>query len=317
MAESGNRRETVMRKVLCTALTILLIIPFSRAQASGQCEDKSLTLQVLGSGGPEIYKRRASTSYILWIEGRARALIDAGAGSLTRFGRAGAEFPDLQVILLTHFHVDHSVDLAAYIKAGFFTQRNTDLPVLGPTGNALMPSMSEYLRGLIGKDSHVYRYLSDFLPPGDAAFEYRPRDIDVSVHKVLSIGRYGDMQVSATPVHHGPIPALAWRIDVADKSVAISGDMNGDYNTLAPLAKGANLLIAHHAIPQGATGVARNLHMPPSVIGEIAKQAGVKNLVLTHRMHRTFGHEQQSLKIIQRHYDGPVHFADDLDCYPL
>jgi len=32
----------------------------------------------------------------------------------------------------------------------------------------------------------------------------------------------------------------------------------------------AGLLVAHHAIPQDAAGAARNLHMPPSVIGEIA-----------------------------------------------
>ena len=41
----------------------------------------------------------------------------------------------------------------------------------------------------------------------------------------------------------------------------------------------ADLFIAHNAVPEGATGVERQLHMPPSVIGQIAAEAHVKNLV--------------------------------------
>ena len=73
--------------------------------------------------------------------------------------------------------------------------------------------------------------------------------------------------------------------------------------------------MAHNAIPEGTVGVARYLHMPPSVIGRIAHDAGVKQLVLSHRMLRTLGRETETLDLIKKRYTGPVEFANDLDCF--
>jgi ribonuclease BN (tRNA processing enzyme) len=56
--------------------------------------------------------------------------------------------------------------------------------------------------------------------------------------------------------------------------------MNGEGADLARLAKDADLFIAHNAVPERSTGVERRLHMPPSVIGQIAQEAHVKRLVL-------------------------------------
>jgi ribonuclease BN (tRNA processing enzyme) len=67
--------------------------------------------------------------------------------------------------------------------------------------------------------------------------------------------------------------------------------------------------------PEGTEGVPRALHVPPSVIGAIAKSANVHRLVLSHRMLRTLGHEEETLKVIARSYAGPVDFANDLDCF--
>jgi ribonuclease BN (tRNA processing enzyme) len=83
------------------------------------------------------------------------------------------------------------------------------------------------------------------------------------------------------------------------------------------LAMKADLLVAHNAAPEGATGVERHLHMPPSLIGAIAANAHVKQLVLSHRMLRTFGKENETQAEIKRRYSGPMSFADDLNCFPL
>ncbi len=93
--------------------------------------------------------------------------------------------------------------------------------------------------------------------------------------------------------------------------------MNGDWHTLEKLAGGSNILLAHNAVPEDATGAARNLHMPPSVIGRIAARAQVRQLVLSHRMRRTLGQEKTTRQLIAEHYTGPVIFADDLDCFSL
>ena len=118
-------------------------------------------------------------------------------------------------------------------------------------------------------------------------------------------------------VIHGGVPALAWRIELAGKSLVFSGDTNGDGDGLRRLAAGADLFVAHNAVPEGATGVERRLHMPPSVIGQIAADARVKSLVLSHRMLRTLGKEDQTQSEIRKRYSGPLQFANDLDCFPL
>ncbi len=104
-------------------------------------------------------------------------------------------------------------------------------------------------------------------------------------------------------------------MDIEGRSLVFSGDMNNQNDTLATLAKQADLLVAHHAIPEQAGTIARRLHMPPSVIGQIAAEARVKQLVLSHRMNRTLGREQASTALIRQAYNGPMHFAEDLQCY--
>src|SRR5580658_1660035 len=59
------------------------------AQADTTCTGTGVELQVLGSGGPELQDKRASSSYVVWRDGKARVLIDAGGGAaLWRIRRA-------------------------------------------------------------------------------------------------------------------------------------------------------------------------------------------------------------------------------------
>jgi ribonuclease BN (tRNA processing enzyme) len=93
--------------------------------------------------------------------------------------------------------------------------------------------------------------------------------------------------------------------------------MNGDYHTLEKLAKNTNLLVAHNAVPKGASGVAANLHMTPRTIGQIANMANVKKVVLSHRMLRTLGRESETKKEIRKNYKGPLKFTNDLSLYKV
>jgi ribonuclease BN (tRNA processing enzyme) len=297
---------------MVTTYNILACTP---AYAATSCGEGGLWLQVLGSGGPELDDGRASSGYVIWSKGKARLLIDMGSGSMFRFEQSGASLNDLDVILLSHMHVDHSNDLPALIKASFFSNRNRDLYLYGPGGNNVMPSATEFVQSLLG-DNGAFRYLSSYLN-GDDSYRLLPHDVDATntaQQLVLSDSRY---QLTALAVHHGPIPALAWRVDIAGKRIVFSGDMNNDNGTLAILAKQADLLVAHHAVPEAASGVARNLHMTPSIIGQIAAQARVKQLVISHRMRRTLGKEQSSAQQIRQYYEGPIKFADDLQCFRL
>jgi len=95
-------------------------------------EKNRVSIQVLGSGGPELDDQRASSSYLIWLDSKAAILVDTGNGSGLNLERSGAKVEDLQAILFTHFHVDHSSDFPAYVKGSFFTSRDEDLMIYGP-----------------------------------------------------------------------------------------------------------------------------------------------------------------------------------------
>ncbi len=272
---------------------------------------------MLGSGGPELQDKRASSSYLVWQDGRARVLVDAGGGSALRFGQSGAQVSQLDVILFTHFHIDHSADFPALIKSSWFEDRNRPLPIYGPPGNDFMPATTEFVPDFFGQKHGVYRYLSELLVPGEKS-SYKMLLYNVaSGASPVPVFRDGDLSISAVRVIHGAVPALAWRVELAGKVIVFSGDTNGEGEGLPRLAANADLFIAHNAVPEGAVGLERRLHMPPSVIGQIAADAHVKSLVLSHRMLRTLGKEPQTEAEIRKRYSGPLTFANDLDCFPL
>jgi ribonuclease BN (tRNA processing enzyme) len=290
-----------------------VLVPSAVAQS---CGSQGVGVQVLGSGGPELQDRRASSSYLVWEDGRTRVLVDAGGGSAVRFGESGAQMSQLDVILFTHFHVDHSGDFSALIKSSWFEDRKRPLPIYGPEGNDFMPSTTEFASDFFG-DHGVYRYLSELLVPGEEGdYKLQPHNV-VGNAAPTRVFRSSDLAADSVRVIHGGVPALAWRIEVGTKRIVFSGDTNGEGEGLRQLAANSDLFIAHNAVPEGATGVERNLHMPPSVIGRIAEKARVKHLVLSHRMLRTLGKEDQTRSEIKKRYSGPVEFANDLDCFPL
>jgi ribonuclease BN (tRNA processing enzyme) len=272
-------------------------------------------VQVLGSGGPELEDKRASSSYLVWQEGRPRILIDSGGGSALRFGQAGAHVAQLDAVLFTHLHIDHSADFPALIKSSYFEERELPLPVYGPAGNENFPSTTEFVAGLFDGKRGVYRYLADFLAGKDGGYSLQAHDVALTGREIRTVVSTPDLSLAATQVIHGGVPAIAWRVRIGGRNIVFSGDTNGDNGNLERLAIGADLFVAHNAIPEGETGAARQLHMPPSVIGRIAKAAGVGRIVLSHRMLRTLGRESETRTVIAQVYPGPVAFAADLDCF--
>ena len=276
-----------MTQLKKTLLLLLLTPLFLLAQPK-------IALQVLGSG-------------------KSRVLVDFGGGASLRFEQAGAKIEDLEVILLTHLHIDHTADLPALLKSSFFVKRTRDLPLYGPTHNNFMPGTKNFIERLFANNKGAWEYMGDYLD-GRAAFQLKAHTI-APTKTVKTLYKQGDLAVQAITVHHGPIPALAYRVTVGSKSITFSGDMNGDYHTLEKLARGTDILVAHNAVPKGATGAGANLHMTPFTIGKIAQNAGVKSLVLSHRMLRTLKKGSETKREIRKTYRGPVKFANDLSLY--
>ena len=301
--------------MLLLALSLLLMQSTAVAQS---CQSQRVKLQMLGTGGPELLNERASTGYLIWLDDKARIIVDAGPGSLQRFKQSGAKYEDIRAIFFTHFHVDHSADLAAYVKGGFFSERNINLPLYGPSGDTFILSADDFVKKLFSATEGVYPYLNPTIDPQkNSEYKLLPHTIQWSYQELDAKQIYedNDFKVITVSVHHGPFPALAYRVEVAGCVISFSGDMSGRLNTMPDLAMGSDLLVAHNAIPEDATGVPQLLHMKPGTIGKIAAEAKVKKLLLTHMMKRNINRQDETVKLIRKNYQGPIVFPHDLDSF--
>lgn len=300
--------------VILVAALALLSTGISNADS---CTGKGTSLQILGSGGPIADDNRASSSYLIWHEGRARVLVDIGGGSFLRFGEAGARIGDLELIALTHLHTDHVTDLPALLKGGYFSDRNRPLTVSGPTGNHLMPSLEQFLEATFSSSRGAYRYLSGFLDGSDGLFALRPMTIDTDSTSPVDFFDSDQLKVSVVGVHHGPIPTLAYRFEIAGKSIVISGDQNLSTPGFNQLAKNADILVLPMAIPEQAGRVARNLHATPSQIGSAAGRIQPQILTISHLMQRSLRALEDNLALIRHNYKGEIRLAEDLQCITI
>lgn len=307
-----------------------ICLAFALAPATAQageraCPPTGVQLQILGSGGAELSADRAGSGYLIWVNGRARVLVDVGHGVSMRFVQSGARIDDIEAVLLTHMHVDHTADLAQLVQAAVASGRARPLPLHGPTGNRFAPSVVTFVRTLFDATRGAWRHLGDVLNPMTrdgfklAPHEVRERPRPLAARRAqpespIDIEASG-VALAAAPVVHGVYPALAWRVRVADKTIVFAGDTNGEGDGFARLAQGADVLVASHAIAEGTGKVERFLHMPPSVIGQIAARTGARQLVLVHRGGATLGREAETTAHIRQHYTGALGFADDLACY--
>jgi len=282
------------------------------------CQSSRVRLQMLGTRGPEILDGQASTSYLIWLDNKARVIVDMGAGSLQRFEQSKANFEDIDLILFTHFHVDHSSDFPAYIKGAFFTQRKKELIVLGPTGTKFVASAEQFVERAIGSKAGMYPYLGNVLEKDEpSAYKIKAKNMQWSFSdlNIKTVYNKNGVRVKTVSTHHGPFPSLGYRVELAGCSLAFTGDMSGRLGAMPDLAKNADILVAHNAIPENATGVPALLHMTPSYIGKMANKANVKLLLLTHLMKRSLSVKKQTLQLIRKSYKGKVLYPNDLDSF--
>src|SRR5579864_9355007 len=105
--------EEGMKTLMALAVAVVVLSPVCLRAAPAK---PALEVVVLGSGGPRAFGR-AGSSYILVVEGRPRILVDAGPGAFLRIGELDLDLGSVDTVLLTHLHIDHSGDLAAFFNA--------------------------------------------------------------------------------------------------------------------------------------------------------------------------------------------------------
>ncbi len=74
---------------------------------------------MLGTRDPELLDPHASTGYLIWLDDKARIIIDTGPGTVQNFTKSSANYEDMLLMLFTHFNGKRSADFSAYTKGGF------------------------------------------------------------------------------------------------------------------------------------------------------------------------------------------------------
>src|SRR6202045_1433450 len=229
-----------------TLLILSLILAHAVApRAQAATVTPSLEVVVLGSGGPRPFGR-AGSSYIVLIDGEPRILLDAGPGAFVRIGELNIDLAQVDIVLLTHLHIDHSGDLAAFFNARALT---SDGPikyrVFGPDTAELFPKTSRFVDLMVGNNG-LFAYQKTF----GARETFEVRDLAINLNSgVTKIVDEDGLVVEEIATHHGDCPSVAYRITYKGKSVVFSGDMDASaVANFVRLAKRGDLLIFNCAV---------------------------------------------------------------------
>jgi ribonuclease BN (tRNA processing enzyme) len=297
----------VVKTLIVLAVALGLLLPVCVQAIAAK---PALEVVVLGSGGPRAFGR-AGSSFLLLLDGTPRILLDAGPGAFLRIGELDLDLEKVDLVLLTHLHIDHSGDLAAFFNARALT---SDRPIVyrifGPDGAGLFPKTSRFVDLLVGANG-AFAYQKTF--GADESFVVRDLAINLDSRRSKIVDEDG-LVVEEIATHHGDCPSVAYRITYKNVVVVFSGDMDASaLPNLVQLAKNADLLIFNCAVldPPGSPSQLYDLHTPPKKIGEAAIASGVKSLLLSHLAPDVESQEDAVRKSIRASYAGPVEFASD------
>ena len=223
--------------------------------------------------------------------GREHLLFDAGPGTAQRLRAAGVTIFDLDRIFLTHYHLDHCLDLASILFALRIPEprRTKSLIVYGPPGL-----------------KKLYRQLN-------RAFHgwLTPRSYGLALKELKETTlRLPGYTVTSRCMHHSA-PTLGYRVEASGKRLAYSGDTDA-CEGIVELGRNTHLLILECSMTdeRKVTG-----HLTPTACGRIAEQANCRHLALTHFYPVFKGYDVR--KRVRRHFRGRLTLARDLTSFQV
>lgn len=290
-------RRTMLAGLAATPALGAAVMPAAAQSAAASVQAKAALndakgtkLVMLGTAaGPVPGRPRKMTSHVMLSNGAAYVL-DCGLGVTDRYAETGIPFSALRGIFITHHHFDHNVEYGPLLSIGWVQGMPLTVRAYGPP--PLKQMTADYIRSM--------RTTIDFW-----AEDLKMKALEaVDVTEVPGAGPVmadDNVKVSSVVVNHPPVkPALGYRFDFHDRSIAFSGDTT-PLDAVAQMAKGADVLV-HEAMyvpaveayvkAQVAAGRPVSVeafmahmkadHSPVEDVGHIAAEAGVKTLVLSH-----------------------------------
>lgn len=223
-------------------------------------------------------------------------LFDAGPGTMHRLLGTGTDIFDISFIFISHFHPDHTGELASFLFATKYPDQSRRKDLLTVVSG----------KGFIKFYNNLKTAYKQWIELAPGLFKIIELD-----NKGYDFRRFNDFTVESYPVEHN-CESIGYKItDSRQKTIVYSGDTDYSDN-LVVLAKDADLFICESALPDSLKVPG---HLTPSLAGEIAKRANVRKLVLTH-----FYPECDAVDVekeCRKTYSGPLALAEDLMSFTL
>lgn len=212
--------------------------------------------------------------------------LDMGRGNLMNMATAGVDWRKIQAVFLTHMHPDHIGDIFQYLQAYTLLYErgeiDIDLKLFGPRD---FKAFYGHMRRVI---------LTNWVIIPEAA------DL---IDETVEIDGF---KVTAVPMQH-PVEAVGFRIEAGGKTVCYTGDTEPNDN-LAVLAQDADLFICECANPDESRE--EYGHMYPAAIAEVARNANVKKVALTHYP-PDMAEREKRVEQVRSAFDGEVIAGQD------
>jgi ribonuclease Z len=274
-----------------------------------------LDLVFLGTSASAPTARR-SPSALLVRRGGERLLFDCGEGTQRQLLQSSVGLVDLHEIFLTHYHADHFLGLPGMLKTFALRGREVPLSVYGPVGlrdlfdvfgrivgRLTYPLELVELRGGDALQRDGYELLVFPVAHGGSSVGYalreepRPGRFDVETADALGVppGRERGALQRGEPVTlsdgRSVSPEQVLGPARAGRTLVYPGD-TAPSEVVRALAESADLLV-HEATFGGEESerAADTMHSTAVQAAELARDAGVRMLALTHISARYFGHE--------------------------
>jgi ribonuclease BN (tRNA processing enzyme) len=192
-----------------------------------------------------------------------RVLLDCGPGVLGRLRTQNGSWPEVDAIVITHFHLDHWGDVVPWVWGRMFgLGKDLRVPELWvpPDGTKEL----ELFGGTFGTPWMFDRTFTVHEYPEDEPFTV------------------SGLELRAVRVPHYTLRTYALRVTDGDRVLAYSGD-SGPSNNLAEVARDADLFICEATLERGELDGDLRGHLSADEALVAYRDSGARRLLLTHR----------------------------------
>jgi ribonuclease Z len=272
-----------------------------------------MDIWTIGSSSAVPSRKRGLPANMINYKGE-RILFDCGEGAQRKIMEEKMGLMKIDRIFISHWHADHFSGLLGLIQTLEMEGREKPLYIYGP------PRTEEFTEQILdtGYFSRSYDIFAEDLVEGDVivgeGYEVRPFEVEHSVNafsfvfeedsevkadkekmEELGLGaspKIGDLKDGETVEIDGKTVRPEDVVkEVPGRKVVYSGD-TAKCDNMIENAEGADLLI-HEATCMHEMIEDRKGHTSALQAGEIAEEAGVERLVLTHISRRYQGREEE------------------------